>query len=87
MSTTDPSEIQREIEETREDLGRTVEELTERLDVKRQAQQRVDAVKHEAEQRLAYVKQNAREQPQLPAIIVAAVLALIVARVWRHRRG
>ncbi|MBW9207149.1 DUF3618 domain-containing protein [Mumia sp. zg.B53] len=88
---TDPNDIQREIEETREDLGRTVEQLTDRLDVKKQAKARVDEVKSEvkseAEQRLEYVKQNARDNPQLPAIIVGGVLLLIVARVWRKRRS
>ena len=83
---TDPSEIQREIEETREQLGHTVEELTDRLDVKKQAQQRVDEAKHEAQQRVAYAKQNARENPQLPAIVAAGVIALIALALRRRKR-
>jgi len=83
---TDPSEIQRDIEATRDELGHTVEELTDRLDVKKQAQQRMDEAKHEAQQRLEYAKQNARENPQLPAIVIAGVLALLVTALWRRRR-
>ncbi|MFD1825246.1 MULTISPECIES: DUF3618 domain-containing protein [Mumia] len=88
MSTdpTDPSEIQRDIEETRDKLGHTVEELTDRLDVKKQAQQRMDEAKHEAQQRMEYVKQNARDNPQLPAIVAVGVIALIVLALWRKKR-
>lgn len=84
---TDPNEIERDIERTREQLGHTVEELTDRLDVKKQAQQRVDEAKHEAQQRLEYAKQNARENPQLPAIIVVGTVALVVLMFWRRKRS
>lgn len=84
--TTDPEQIQRDIEQTRDELGRTVEELSERLDVKKQAQQRIDAAKDAARRRVTYVKQNARAQPQLPAIVAVGLAALLAAGLWRRRR-
>lgn len=43
--TQDPEQIQRDIEQTREELGDTVEALAEKADVKAQAKQKLDSTK------------------------------------------
>jgi hypothetical protein len=76
----DPEAIQAEIEATRERLGRTVEELTHRLDVPAQARERAYRVRDTA-------VETYRESP--PAVIGAGlVLVGLVGAViaWRRRR-
>jgi hypothetical protein len=46
-----PEEIQREIEETRADLGDTVEALAGKADVKSRAKERIESVKGDARQK------------------------------------
>jgi ElaB/YqjD/DUF883 family membrane-anchored ribosome-binding protein len=67
-----PAEIRAEIDQTREDLGDTVEALAEKTDVKAQAKAKVD-------QGQALVKQNPK-----PVAIAGAVLVLFV--LWRLLR-
>jgi ElaB/YqjD/DUF883 family membrane-anchored ribosome-binding protein len=63
--TQDPEQIQRDIEQTREELGDTVEALTEKADVKAQAKQKLEATKASAaekkEQLLGKVKDASPE--------------------------
>jgi hypothetical protein len=76
----DPEAIQAEIEATRERLGRTVEELTHRLDVPAQARERAYRVRDTA-------VETYRESP--PAVIGAglALVGLVGAVIaWRRRR-
>ena len=56
-----PEEIQREIEETRADLGDTVEALAEKADVKGQAKRRVSSIKETAQQKKEEFVSNAKE--------------------------
>jgi cobalamin biosynthesis Mg chelatase CobN len=70
MSQSDPSDIERDIEATREHLAETVDALTEKLDVKSRAKQ-------------AYAEADKRK---LGGIVGGAVLALVVLVVWRRRR-
>lgn len=46
-----PEEIRREIDQTREELGETVEALAHKTDVKAQARERVDSIKQTAQQK------------------------------------
>jgi ElaB/YqjD/DUF883 family membrane-anchored ribosome-binding protein len=46
-----PDELRSDIEETREQLGDTVEALAEKTDVKGQAKQRIDSLKTTAQQK------------------------------------
>ena len=76
----DPEAIKAEIDATREHLGRTVEELSHRLDVPAQARERVYRARDTAVE--AY-----RESP--PAVIGAglALVGLVGAVIiWRRRR-
>jgi hypothetical protein len=80
-----PEEIRHDIEETRGDLGDTVEALAAKADVKAQAQERVDGVKQKvADVTPAGVQQTAKEKP-LPfvaggALLVGFLLGRVSAR-------
>jgi chromosome segregation ATPase len=54
-----PEELRRDIEETREQLGDTVEALAEKTDVKTQAKQRIDSLKATARQKQEQAKAKA----------------------------
>jgi LPXTG-motif cell wall-anchored protein len=76
----DPDAIRADIEATREQLGRTVDELSNRLDVPARAKERVARTKDTA-------VETYRESP--PAVVGAgAALAGLVGLVlWRRRRN
>lgn len=75
----DPDAIRADIEATREQLGRTVDELTSRLDVPSRAREGVARARDTA-------VETYRESP--PAVLGAgAVLALVVGLIiWRRKR-
>jgi hypothetical protein len=88
---TDPDELRRDIAETRERLGDTVEALSHKVDVKAQARERFAAGKESARESAG----EARERlvglyAKRPAVILgaggAALLALITWIVLRRRR-
>jgi hypothetical protein len=56
-----PEEIRAEIEGTREELGDTVAAVTEKTDVKKQAQAKVEDVKAQAAEKAEEAKQKAKE--------------------------
>lgn len=64
MSTADqaqsPEELRRDIDETREQLGDTVEALAEKSDVKAQARRRITALQGGARQKRAQITAKAR---------------------------
>jgi hypothetical protein len=92
-----PDEIREDIERTRAQLAETVDELSERLNVKHQAQLKADAAKTAATQKIGVAKQTASDKvaaakPYQSQIISAAAgigalvtLFLVVRRV-RNRR-
>ncbi len=68
-----PDQIRVDIEETRQDLGDTVEQLAAKTDVKAQAEAKADEIKQNvAEKRVPIAA--------VGAIVVAAIFALIVLR-------
>jgi hypothetical protein len=88
-----PEEIRRDIEETRGDLGDTVEALAAKADVKAQAKDKADEVKAQAKGKAdevkqkvadvtpAGVQQSAKQNP-LPFAIGGALLAgFLIGRV------
>ena len=94
-------DIQREIEQTRERLGQTVEELAAKADVKTRAQAKVAEVKTRARVKAAEVKTRARvkaseasEQVRRnqavrrdwPLALVAAGILVMGAALARRRR-
>lgn len=98
----DAAEIQADIERTRADLGSTVEALSGKLDVKAQAQHKVQDVSHRAaEQAKAVQARGGRvldrardaatddEGAVAPAVVVGAgvlAMALVVLLIWGSRR-
>ena len=77
---TDPDAIRADIEVTRAELGRTVDELTHRLDVPSRARERVLVVRDTA-------VETYRESPPVVLGAAAALVALVVGLiVWRKKR-
>jgi len=76
----DIDEIQADIEATRHQVGETVGALTEKLDVKKQASQKVA----DTRARVAGTAQSM--PPAVPIAAVVAVLAVIGLMIWRRRR-
>jgi hypothetical protein len=78
----EPDELRREIEETRAELGATVEALSHKADVKAQAHEKVDDVKQRirgatpqgAQQAAGQAAQKAKQRP-LPLAVIAALVA------------
>jgi len=74
-----PEEIQAEIEQQREQLAGTLDALTSKLDVKAQAQAKVDEVKGRA------TTESGRPRTEL-IVVGATVVVVAVALVWWRRR-
>jgi hypothetical protein len=75
-----PDEIRRDIEQTRAELGDTVEAIAYKTDVKSRAQERVAYVKTTAQERVAVAKESAQRNP-MPFAVGGALLAAFV--LWR----
>jgi hypothetical protein len=71
----DPDEIRAQIEETRHELGETVEALAAKADVKAQVKDKAEATKET-------VQQQARQRP---GAFIGAGVAMLVALVARRR--
>jgi Protein of unknown function (DUF3618) len=87
---TAPEEIQREIEQTREHLGQTVEELAVKADVKARAQAKVADVKARARAAAAAASGRVRRSQAVRrdwplALVAAGILAMGAALAWRRR--
>jgi Protein of unknown function (DUF3618) len=87
---TAPEEIQQEIEQTREHLGRTVEELAAKADVKTRAQAKVADVKTRARVTAAEATERVRRNQAVRrdwplALVAAGLLAMGAALAWRRR--
>jgi len=79
-------EIQQEIEQTRERLGQTVEELAAKADVKARARAKADEVKARAAEVSGRVKQSQAVRRDWPlALVAAGILATGAALAWRRR--
>jgi hypothetical protein len=88
-----PEEIRRDIEETRGDLGDTVEALAAKADVKAQAKDKAEEVKAQAKGKAdelkqkasdvtpAGVQQTAKQKPLPFAVGGALVLGFLLGRV------
>jgi hypothetical protein len=100
MTTPEPStgrELQEEIEQTREHLGQTVEELVAKADVKARAQAKAAEVKVKAQDKAADVKsravgisgnlrQSQTVQRRWPLVAVVAGAILIASSIVVRRR-
>ena len=84
------SELRKDIERTRQQLGETAEALAAKADVKARARQKAGQVKEQATARASQVKEQAasgwRNNPAaLAAAAAAAVFACIAIAAWRRR--
>jgi hypothetical protein len=79
MSDRNPATIEAEIEAQREHLAETVDQLTHKLDVKAQAQERAADLKDRA------TTDAGKPRPELVAATVG-VVALLGLLVWWRRR-
>ena len=90
----DPEALRDQIEQTREDLGETVEALSAKADVKGQVREKVDERKAQlrdqqaqAQAKLNEVKGQAQENPTPFAAAAGGLLALLILiGLWRRRR-
>ena len=79
-------EIQQEIEQTREHLGQTVEELAAKADVKVRARAKAAEVKARAAEASGRVRQSQAVRRDWPlALVAAGILTIGTALVWRQR--
>jgi hypothetical protein len=99
--TRDRAQIEAEIEQTRQELGKTVEALSAKLDVKARARQRLVATKEHAGQRadaarrraaelvaqakVAATESQGRSRTVVPVGAVVVVVVLSAAVVWKRR--
>lgn len=89
----DPRQIEADIARHRQELGQTVDELTNRLDVKKQAQRKVAAAKSQADHQFQSLKARAQDTDTqeiaakvAPALAVVALVTLLAGVVRRVRR-
>jgi hypothetical protein len=81
-----PEEIEKHIERTRADLGRTVEALQHKLDVRSQARERMVAVRG----RVGSVAASVKALAMRPVTMIAAGVTVVAAGVagavaWKRR--
>ncbi len=79
-----------QIEETREELGATVEALAHKADIKAQVHERVEERKEHLHQVQAEATGKLRQTldgPRVPAAIAAVAIALLVLSIRRGRRA
>ncbi|MGE2733389.1 DUF3618 domain-containing protein [Mycolicibacterium vaccae] len=79
-------EIQADIERTREELADTVGALSDKMDVKARAQEKVAHTKEAVAQRSHEVVDTAKARPAIPLGAIAAAVAAIGLVIWLRRR-
>jgi hypothetical protein len=75
-----PDAIEADIERQRDELAATVTQLHARLDVKTRAKGKVNELKDRA------TTETGKPRPDLAAVAVLAVVAVVGLAVWRSRR-
>jgi hypothetical protein len=84
--TRSPEEIEREIEQTREEVGDTVEALAAKTDVKARARKRADEIKAKARAHTPSSAQEGIAKANENKLALAGAGALLVA-FWLGRRS
>lgn len=79
-------DIEQEIEQTRERLGETVDEIAARADVKARARARAAEMKTRAAETAGRVRRSETMRRRWP-LAAAGVLAVGSAIIWRRRRS
>ena len=89
MTAPDPAnaaELQQEIEQTREHLGQTVNELAAKADVKSRARAKTAEVKGKAADVSGQVRRSQVVQRRWPLAVATAGVILVSIAVWRRRK-
>ena len=85
-----PEEIQEDIEQQREQLAQTVDQLGHKLDVKAQSKAKVEDVKAQTQAKIAEVKDlsTTDEGKPRPEVLgaAAAVVVGVAMIIWLRRR-
>ena len=79
-------ELQADIERTRAELGETVGALSDKLDVKGRAQQKVADTKKAVTQRSHDALDTAKTKPAVPVGVLLAAAATLGVLIWLRRR-
>ncbi|BBY42977.1 DUF3618 domain-containing protein [Mycolicibacterium celeriflavum] len=81
-------DIQADIEQTRNELGETVEALQAKLDVKERAKDKATETKERVVEKADTLRHTATDNPKrtVPVAAVIAILAVLGIVVWRRRR-
>jgi hypothetical protein len=82
-------DIQADIEQTRNELGETVEALSSKLNVKERAKEKAVETRHNVADKADTLRHAATDNPKrtVPVMVVVLIGALTVwAVVWRRRR-
>ena len=80
----DQEQLKHEIEDTRAELGDTVDALAQKADVKARISEKVEQRKADAKHAASQVARTAEERP-FPAIAVAVGVGLLVGRAIGRR--
>lgn len=83
------SDIEADVEQTRNELGQTVEALSDKLDVKARAQEKVADTKEQVVEKADSLRHAATDNPKrtVPIAAIAVLGAVAVGIVvWRRRR-
>jgi hypothetical protein len=86
-ASSDPEELQQEIERTRQELGDTVEALAHKADVKARVQERVTDISQRAQATAAQGARTVRDRRAPLAAIGGAVLLVALVILWWRRRA
>lgn len=81
-----PAEIEEHIAQTRHELAGTVQELTHKLDVKAQSQQKIAAAQQKSAELAERAKHTVRRPVALAAVGGTAAVAVAGVVAWRHKR-
>ncbi|MEH3139371.1 MAG: DUF3618 domain-containing protein [Mycobacterium kyogaense] len=80
-------ELQADIERTRAELGETVGALTDKMDVKGRAQQKVADTKDAVAQRSHDAIDTVKTKPAIPVGAIVALVATVGVLIWLRRRN
>lgn len=82
------ADITADIEQTRSELGETVEALAGKLDVKQRAKEKAEDTKQHIAQQADSLKHAATDDPKrtIPVAAIVVVAAAVGVVIWRRRR-
>lgn len=79
-------DIEADIEDTRKELGETVQALSAKLDVKDRAREKAAETRDRAVHRAQEITHDDRVQRGLPVAVIVTTLAVVGLIIWRRRR-